>query len=97
MPQNEHIELHQKRNGFRMDHFEREYAAPTSHLPLYWVIDERICRRKKEARVVHKRAQFAKKVKGLRAKLLNKKRFNEKAEMKKTCVCWSCALRLFRG
>ena len=64
MPQNEHIELHQKRNGFRLDHFERV--------------------RKKAARVVHKRAEYAQKVKGLRAKLFNKKRFAEKAEMKKT-------------
>lgn len=64
MPQNEHIELHQKRNGFRLDHHE--------------------LKRKKEARVVHKRAEYAQKVKGLRAKLFNKKRFNEKAEMKKT-------------
>ena len=24
MPQNEHIELHQKRYGFRLDHFERK-------------------------------------------------------------------------
>ena len=63
MPQNEHIELHQKRNGFRLDHHE--------------------LKRKKEARVVHKRAEYAQKVKGLRAKLFNKKRFNEKAEMKK--------------
>ena len=43
-------------------------------------------RRKKEARSVHERAKFAKKVHGLRAKLFNKKRFQEKAEMKKTSV-----------
>ena len=43
-------------------------------------------RRKKEARVVHRRSQYAQKVKGLRAKLFNKKRFQEKAEMKKTSV-----------
>eukprot|EP01052_Picozoa_sp_SAG31_P022033 SAG31_NODE_1734_length_7416_cov_2.201449_1_plen_261_part_00 len=64
MPQNEHIELHQKRHGFRFDHFERA--------------------RKKEARMVHKRAEYATKVKGLRAKMHNQKRFKEKAEMKKT-------------
>jgi ribosome biogenesis protein NSA2 len=64
MPQNEHIELHQKRHGRRMDHFERA--------------------RKKTARIVHKRSEYAQKVKGLRAKLFNKKRFCEKAEMKKT-------------
>ena len=40
--------------------------------------------RKKEARQVHKRAQFAQKVHGLRAKLHNAKRFKEKATMKKT-------------
>jgi hypothetical protein len=32
---------------------------------------------------VHKRAEFAKKVKGLRAKMFNKQRFQEKAAMKK--------------
>jgi len=63
MPQGDYIELHQKRNGFRMDHFERK--------------------RKKEARQVHQRSEFAQKVKGLRAKLHNKKRYQEKAEMKK--------------
>jgi ribosome biogenesis protein NSA2 len=41
-------------------------------------------RRKKEARSVHKRAEFAQKVHGLRAKLHNAKRFKEKATMKKT-------------
>jgi len=41
-------------------------------------------KRKKEAREVHRRAQFAQKVRGLRAKLFNKKRFAEKAQMKKT-------------
>ena len=40
--------------------------------------------RKKEARIVHQRAKYAQKVKGLRAKLFNKKRFQEKADMKKT-------------
>lgn len=39
MPQNEHIELHRKRFGRRLDHEERK--------------------RKKEAREVHKRAEFA--------------------------------------
>ena len=33
--------------------------------------------------MVHRRSQYAQKVKGLRAKLFNKKRFQEKAEMKK--------------
>ena len=39
MPQNEHIELHRKRFGRRLDHEEKK--------------------RKKEAREVHKRAEFA--------------------------------------
>jgi len=38
---------------------------------------------KKEARLVHKRSQFAQKVTGLRAKLYHKKRHAEKIEMKK--------------
>ena len=44
--------------------------------------DER--ERKKEARSVHKKAQFAQKVTGIRAKLYNEKRFKEKAAMRKT-------------
>jgi len=64
MPQNEHIELHQKRYGKRFDHDERT--------------------RKKEARLAHERSEFAQKVHGLRAKLINKKRYQEKATMKKT-------------
>ena len=32
---------------------------------------------------MHQRAKYAQKVKGLRAKLFNKKRFQEKAEMKR--------------
>ena len=43
-----------------------------------------LCSRKKEAREPHKRSQFAKKVHGLRAKLYSKKRYKEKATMKKT-------------
>jgi ribosome biogenesis protein NSA2 len=38
-------------------------------------------KRKKEARLAHKRSQFAQKVTGLRAKLYNKKRYAEKAQM----------------
>ncbi|CAB3995628.1 ribosome biogenesis NSA2 homolog [Paramuricea clavata] len=64
MPQNEHIELSQKRYGRRLDHFERK--------------------RKKEAREVHERAEHAKKLHGLRAKIYNKKRHAEKVQMKKT-------------
>jgi ribosome biogenesis protein NSA2 len=41
-------------------------------------------RRKKEAREVHKRSEFAQKVHGLRAKLYQKKRYKEKATMRKT-------------
>jgi len=40
--------------------------------------------RKREAREVHRRAEYAQKVKGLRAKLFNQQRFKEKATMKKT-------------
>ena len=43
-----------------------------------------LTRRKKEARAAHRRAEFAQKVHGLRAKLYNKQRFQEKAAMKKT-------------
>jgi len=41
-------------------------------------------KRKKEARSGHKRSAIAKTVRGLKAKQLNKKRYSEKAEMKKT-------------
>lgn len=64
MPQNEHIELHRKRHGYRLDHHERK--------------------RKKEARAVHENAKKAKKLRGLKAKLFNKKRHSEKVQMKKT-------------
>jgi len=40
--------------------------------------------RKRDARLVHKRSEFAQKVTGIRAKLFNKKRFKEKAAMRKT-------------
>eukprot|EP01125_Pyxidicula_operculata_P021146 TRINITY_DN8043_c0_g1_i1.p1 TRINITY_DN8043_c0_g1~~TRINITY_DN8043_c0_g1_i1.p1 ORF type:complete len:261 (+),score=59.57 TRINITY_DN8043_c0_g1_i1:53-835(+) len=40
--------------------------------------------RKREARMVHKRAEYAQKIHGLRAKLYNQKRHAEKIEMKKT-------------
>jgi len=64
MPQNEHIELHQKRHGHRFDHFEKK--------------------RKKESRMAHSRATKAKELRGIKAKLFNKKRMVEKIEMKKT-------------
>lgn len=41
-------------------------------------------KRKKEAREPHKQSQTAKKLRGLKAKLHNKKRHNEKIQMKKT-------------
>lgn len=41
-------------------------------------------RRKKEARSVHENARFAQRIHGLRAKLYNKKRFKEKATLRKT-------------
>lgn len=41
-------------------------------------------RRKKEARSVHKRAAFAKKVHGLKAKMYQRQRFTEKVQMAKT-------------
>jgi ribosome biogenesis protein NSA2 len=63
MPQNEHIELFQKRYGRRLDHEERT--------------------RKRAARLVHERSAFATKVKGIKAKLFNQKRYKEKATMKK--------------
>lgn len=64
MPQNEHIELHRKRHGRRLDYHERK--------------------RKKESRQVHENATKAKKLRGLKAKLYNKKRHSEKIQMKKT-------------
>eukprot|EP00742_Colponemidia_sp_Colp-10_P000722 GILJ01000785.1.p1 GENE.GILJ01000785.1~~GILJ01000785.1.p1 ORF type:complete len:272 (+),score=41.98 GILJ01000785.1:36-818(+) len=64
MPQNEYIELHQKRHGYRLDHFEKK--------------------RKKEARKPHEKSALAQKLIGLKAKLYNKKRYSEKAQMRKT-------------
>lgn len=64
MPQNEHIELHRKRHGYRLDYHERK--------------------RKKESRMPHELAEKAKKLRGIKAKLYNKKRHSEKVQMKKT-------------
>ncbi|RWS17919.1 ribosome biogenesis protein NSA2-like protein [Dinothrombium tinctorium] len=64
MPQNEHIELHRKRYGYRLDYHERK--------------------RKKEARKPKENAEKAKKLRGIKAKIYNKQRFNEKVQMKKT-------------
>jgi len=63
MPQSEHIELHWRRNGKRLDH------------------DEKV--RKKEARSNHLNSAISKKVRGLKAKQFAKKRYQEKATMKK--------------
>lgn len=63
MPQNEHIELHQKRHGRRLDYEELQ--------------------RKKEGRMGHMRAEKAKKLRGIRAKMYNKQRYSEKVQMKK--------------
>jgi len=46
-------------------------------------LDHEERKRKREARLVHKRSDFAQKVHGLRAKLYHKKRNAEKIEMKK--------------
>mmetsp|Transcript_6530 Transcript_6530/g.7508 ORF Transcript_6530/g.7508 Transcript_6530/m.7508 type:complete len:261 (+) Transcript_6530:174-956(+) len=64
MPQGDHIELHRKRYGQRMDHEERT--------------------RKKEARSVKKTSKMAQKLIGIKGKMFAKKRFAEKAAMKKT-------------
>ncbi|OII76664.1 ribosome biogenesis protein NSA2 [Cryptosporidium andersoni] len=63
MPQNEYIELHRKRYGYRFDHFEK--------------------RRKLESRKVHKDSAKAQKLRGIKAKLYNKKRYAEKVTLKK--------------
>ncbi len=47
-------------------------------------LDRQDRKRKREAREPHKASQFAQKVHGLRAKLHQKKRYKEKATMKKT-------------
>lgn len=47
-------------------------------------LDHETKKRKKEAREVHKRAEYAKKALGLKGKMFAKKRHQEKAMMKKT-------------
>jgi ribosome biogenesis protein NSA2 len=64
MPQNEHIELHRKRYGRRLDYHEKK--------------------RKKEGRAAHELSKKAKKLRGLKAKLFNKKRHAEKIQMRKS-------------
>lgn len=46
-------------------------------------MDQHERERKREARAVRKRSQMAKKLTGIKAKIYNKQRFNEKAAMKK--------------
>ncbi|KAI4323671.1 hypothetical protein L6164_023258 [Bauhinia variegata] len=60
----DYIELHRKRHGYRLDHFERK--------------------RKKEAREVHKHSAIAQKALGIKGKMIAKKNYSEKAQMKKT-------------
>jgi len=64
MPQGDYIELHQKRYGYRLDHFEKA--------------------RKKKARQVSKDSALTQRLHGFKAILHHKKRYSEKAEMKKT-------------
>ncbi|GKE46657.1 ribosome biogenesis protein NSA2 [Tanacetum coccineum] len=64
MPQGDYIDLHRKRNGYRLDHHERK--------------------RKREAREVHKRSKVAQESLGIKGKMFAKKRYAEKAQMKKT-------------
>ncbi|KAF8820182.1 putative ribosome biogenesis protein NSA2 [Cardiosporidium cionae] len=63
MPQNEYIELHRKRHGYRFDHFEKK--------------------RKKLARSVHEKSEKSQRLRGIKAKLYNKQRYTEKAEIQK--------------
>merc|ERR1711916_50022 len=58
-----------------MDEHKRRYGVRLDH-------GERM--RKRVARAVHARAKYARKVRGLRAKLHQKKRYKEKVEMKRT-------------
>uniref|UniRef100_A0A0E0LPN2 Ribosome biogenesis protein NSA2 homolog n=1 Tax=Oryza punctata TaxID=4537 RepID=A0A0E0LPN2_ORYPU len=60
----DHIELHQKRHGRRLDYEERK--------------------RKRAAREVHKRSRDARQLLGAKGKRFAKKRYAEKAQMKKT-------------
>lgn len=64
MPQGDYIDLHRKRNGYRLDHFDRK--------------------RKRDAREVHKRSKVAQNSLGIKGKMFAKKRYAEKAQMKKT-------------
>jgi ribosome biogenesis protein NSA2 len=58
-----------------MERFQKEHGRRFDH-------EER--QRKREARMAHKVAKFAKKAHGIRAKLFQQRRYKEKATMKKT-------------
>lgn len=60
------------------EHMERHYKLQGRRFDA----DER--ERKKEARLVHKRSDFAQHVHGIRAKLYHQRRYQEKATMRKT-------------
>mmetsp|Transcript_34193 Transcript_34193/g.52489 ORF Transcript_34193/g.52489 Transcript_34193/m.52489 type:complete len:261 (-) Transcript_34193:42-824(-) len=60
------------------EHMERHFKLHGRRLDA----EER--ERKKEARLAHKRSDFAQKVHGIRAKLYHERRFKEKATMRKT-------------
>ncbi|GJX93857.1 ribosome biogenesis protein NSA2 [Tanacetum coccineum] len=64
MPQGDYIELHRKRNGYRLDYHDKK--------------------RKREAREVHESSKLARNARGIEGKMFAKKRYAEKAQMKKT-------------
>ena len=80
-PQNEHIELHQKRHGRRLDHGERQCVFAFFIIFTYDI--QCNCRRKKAAREPHLRSKTAKKLRGHKAKLYHKKRYSEKVQMRR--------------
>lgn len=67
------------------------------------VAESLFCRRKKAAREVHEKARFARKVRGIKAKLYNKQRYKEKATLRKKYadythlgdIIFICCLTLF--
>ena len=60
------------------EHMERHYKLHGRRM------DAPERERKKEARLAHKRSEFSQKVHGIRAKLYHKRRYKEKATMRKT-------------
>lgn len=58
-----------------MEEWQKKYGKRLNH-------DERM--RKKEGRAAHERSAMAQKLRGIKAKLFNRKRFVEKIELKKT-------------